>query len=106
MVCLFKVDEPQGYVYYGSIVAAPYVGQIFAGAFAAAGEEPDYGENETPDKTVMPDLEGLSLAQAAAAVKAAGLQYEYTGEDGRVATQFPMAGETLSEGSVVFFSLG
>lgn len=106
VVCLFKVDEPQGYVYYGSIVAAPYVGQIFAGAFAAAGAEPDYGENGTPDKTVMPDLEGLSLAQAAAAVKAAGLQYEYTGEEGRVTTQFPMAGETLSEGSVVFFSLG
>ena len=29
LVCLMLVDEPQGYVYYGSIVAAPYVGEIF-----------------------------------------------------------------------------
>lgn len=106
VVCLFKVDEPQGYVYYGSIVAAPYVGQIFSGAFAAFGEEPDYGENAVPETTHMPDIFGMSLTQAAAAIKAAGLQYEYSGEGSEVASQFPVAGAELYEGAVVHFSLG
>ena len=30
---LFIVDEPQGYVYYGSLVAAPLVGDIFRSVF-------------------------------------------------------------------------
>ena len=106
VVCLFKVDEPQGYVYYGSIVAAPYVGQIFSGAFAAFGEEPDYEQNELPETTRMPELFGLSLTEAASAVKAAGLQYEYSGEGGAVTSQFPVAGSELYEGAVVHFELG
>ena len=106
VVCLFKVDEPQGYVYYGSIVAAPYVGQIFSGAFAAFGEEPDYERNELPETTRMPELFGLSLTEAASAVKAAGLQYEYSGEGGAVTSQFPVAGSELYEGAVVHFELG
>ena len=106
IVCLFKVDEPQGYVYYGSIVAAPYVGQIFSGAFAAFGEEPDYEQNELPETTRMPELFGLSLTEAASAVKAAGLQYEYSGEGGAVTSQFPVAGSELYEGAVVHFELG
>lgn len=106
VVCLFKVDEPQGYVYYGSIVAAPYVGQIFSGAFAAFGEEPDYEQNELPETTRMPELFGLSLTEAASAVKTAGLQYEYSGEGGAVTSQFPVAGSELYEGAVVHFELG
>ena len=106
VVCLFKVDEPQGYVYYGSIVAAPYVGQIFSGAFAAFGEEPDYEQNELPETTRMPELFGLSLTEAASAVKAAGLQYEYSGEGGAVTSQFPVAGSELYEGAVVHFEVG
>ena len=106
VVCLFKVDEPQGYVYYGSIVAAPYVGQIFSGAFAAFCEEPDYEQNELPETTRMPELFGLSLTEAASAVKAAGLQYEYSGEGGAVTSQFPVAGSELYGGAVVHFELG
>ncbi len=106
VVCLFKVDEPQGYVYYGSIVAAPYVGEIFAAAFAAFGEQPDYSQNGVPAPTAMPDVEGMTLTQAAAAIKAAGLQYEYSGEGGSVTSQFPIAGTQLSQGAVVHFALG
>ena len=106
IVCLFKVDEPQGYVYYGSIVAAPYVGQIFSGAFAAFGEQPKYDENAAPSSTEMPQLYGMSLTQAAASIKASGLQYEYSGEGTAVIAQFPVAGAELYEGAVVHFTLG
>ena len=106
VVCLFKVDEPQGYVYYGSIVAAPYVGQIFSGAFAAFGVEPDYAENEIPATAEMPGLFGLSLTQAASAVKAAGLQYEFSGDGESVISQFPVEGTSLYEGAVIHFELG
>ena len=85
------MDEPQGYVYYGSIVAAPYVGQIFSGAFAAFGVEPDYAENEIPATAEMPGLFGLSLTQAASAVKAAGLQYEFSGEGESVIARLKIA---------------
>jgi stage V sporulation protein D (sporulation-specific penicillin-binding protein) len=36
---LYIVDEPQGYVYYGSLVAAPMVGDIFRSIFDLYGLE-------------------------------------------------------------------
>lgn len=38
---LFIVDEPQGYVYYGSLVAAPQVGDIFKGIMNLLSVAPD-----------------------------------------------------------------
>ena len=54
----------------------------------------------------MPGLFGLSLTQAASAVKAAGLQYEFSGDGESVISQFPVEGTNLYEGAVVHFELG
>ena len=80
--------------------------EVLPFAFAAFGEEPDYEHNELPETTRMPELFGLILTEAASAVKAAGLQYEYSGEGGAVTSQFPVAGSELYEGAVVHFELG
>lgn len=51
---LLIVDEPQGYVYYGSLVAAPLVGDIFKGIFAYLNIPAD--ENaEDVESTFNPD---------------------------------------------------
>ena len=43
---LLTVDEPQGYMYYGSLVAAPAVGEIFSAVFALYGVEAEFTGEE------------------------------------------------------------
>ena len=104
VVCLFLVDEPQGYAYYGSIVAAPYVGQIFSALFSYY-KTPAQGVESAPE-VVMPDVTDMGLADAAAALKRAGLDYEYSGEGGKVVYQLPAAGAKISTDTVVYFAMG
>ncbi len=102
VVCLFLVDEPQGYAYYGSIVAAPYVGQIFSSLFSYYGIAPQ-GAEQAP-AVIMPDVTDMSLSEAAAALKKLGLDYEYSGE-GKVAYQLPVAGTEIDADTLVYFAL-
>lgn len=106
ILCLMKVDEPEGYVYYGSIVAAPYVGQIFRSTFAYYGVEPTIDPSDVPEKVTMPDIYGLSATAACAAMREKGLTYEVAGEGGKVVYQFPAEGAEIDENTVVYFVLG
>ena len=102
IVCLFLVDEPQGYVYYGSIVAAPYVGEIFSALFSQY-DVPASGETAKVE-VVMPDITDLSFSDAAALLKKSGLDYEYAGT-GKVVYQLPAAGAKIEEGALVYFAM-
>ena len=102
IVCLFLVDEPQGYAYYGSIVAAPYVGQIFSSLFSYYGI-PAQGE-AAQEKAVMPDITDMTLTEAAATLKKAGIDYAYAGE-GRVSYQIPLAGAEINKDTLAYFAL-
>lgn len=106
LVCLMLVDEPQGYVYYGSIVAAPYVREIFSSIFAYKNMAPEYSDDEKPDyiEVTMPDLTDMSIADAIVALKKAGLDYEFAGESGKVIYQFPVAGQKVRSNQIVYFS--
>lgn len=106
LVCLMLVDEPQGYVYYGSIVAAPYVGGIFADIFAYKGIAPRYdgNEKELNEEIVMPDLMDKQLAEASATLKSLGIDCEISGESGRVVYQVPAAGAKIKKKTVAFFA--
>lgn len=105
LVCLMLVDEPQGYAYYGSIVAAPYVGEIFQNIFMYRNVAPEYtgDEIEQNQTLTMPDLYGMSIGEASAALKALGIEYEFVGESGRVTDQIPAAGSQIKRKSVAFF---
>lgn len=103
-LALFIVDEPQGYVYYGSMVAAPAVKNIFQKIIDYRGFEPQ--GVEVTEKTSMPDVYGMSIEDAAAAIEAAGLDYEMSGEGGTVTYQFPIVGAELNKGSIVLINLG
>ena len=106
ILCLMIVDEPQGYVYYGSIVAAPYVGQIFRSTFAYYDVAPALDADDVPKKVVMPDIYGLSATAACAAMREKGLTYEVAGEGNKVVYQFPAEGAEIDENTVVYFKLG
>ena len=106
ILCLMIVDEPQGYVYYGSIVAAPYVGQIFRSTFAYYDVAPALDADDVPKKVLMPDIYGLSATAACAAMREKGLTYEVAGEGNKVVYQFPAEGAEIDENTVVYFMLG
>jgi stage V sporulation protein D (sporulation-specific penicillin-binding protein) len=102
-VCLLIIDEPQGYLYYGSIVAAPYVGDIFANIFQYKGTEPYV--DVTPEITyIMPDLIGLSTLEAAALLKNNKITYEIEGT-GTVVYQFPAPNSECNTKTVAFIKL-
>ena len=103
-IALMIVDEPSNGVYYGSIVAAPYVGEIFKNIFAYKNIEAVYTDEDLANlgkKVVMPDLRGLSITQTILKLKELGLQYELDGDIGEISYQFPAPQSEISVNSVV-----
>lgn len=104
IACLFLVDEPKGYAYYGSIVAAPFVKNIFQGIFDYKQIEKTTSNEKIYNK--MPNLKGLSLAKALSTLEYEKIDFEYQGEDGYVYYQIPEAGFDVSNDQIVYFCVG
>ncbi len=107
-VVLMTVDEPQG-AYYGSMVAAPAVKDIFQGIFNYKDIKPVISDADKAlgAKTVeMPYVVGMSVAEARIALDVKGLQYEIDGEEGSITRQYPPAGTMLAPKSVVLLVRG
>lgn len=84
---LMIVDEPQGYMYYGSLVAAPYAGSVFNKIFDYANIEPtNIPEHEF---AFMPDVIGMPIQEAVSVLEKSGLHVETVGE-GNVTAQTPV----------------
>lgn len=101
---LFIVDEPKGYMYYGSLVAAPMVGDIFESMFAYLGTEPRYtGQEESiiGEKFILPSFEGLSLIEAKNQLRKLGLYVETDGDGDVVKGQYPLAGVKVDKRNTV-----
>ena len=101
---LMIVDEPSGYTYYGSIVAAPYAGRTFSRIFEYLSVPPS--QSESVAYTVMPELTGMTAADVKAALKSAALNFETACEGETVVSTVPAAGEKLPEGDVVLVRFG
>lgn len=97
---LMVVDEPTGYVYYGSLTAAPYAGRVFERIFAYTGLSPSVAE-EKPTTFAMPDLIGKSVEDAVKILKEKGLQFETAGEGNRVTATLPAPNGETYAGDVV-----
>lgn len=99
-VILMTVDEPSAGAYYGSIVAAPYVGRVFKKIFDYEKTAPVtvIPESEYID---MPDLHNMSVLQAVEEVKKLGLYCECAGEGDFVQSTLPIVGEKVKKGDVV-----
>lgn len=101
---LFIVDEPKGYMYYGSLVAAPMVGDIFESMFAYLGTEPCYtGQEESiiGKEFILPSFEGLSLIEAKNQLRKLGLYVETDGDGDVVKGQYPLAGVNVDKRNTV-----
>ncbi len=101
---LFIVDEPQGYMYYGSLVAAPLVGEIYASIFAYLNVEPTYTGKEAEiigEKFLLSSFEGLSISKARAELAKLGLYCEIDGEGDVVKGQYPLAGVEVDKRNAV-----
>jgi len=92
---MILVDEPQGWMYYGSQVAAPYASSLLKSIFDYEGIEPTEPVDEPQEYLTMPDLFGLTLIQAAGRLTAMGVTYEVCGEEGVVVDQVPAAGTKI-----------
>lgn len=106
-ILLFIVDEPKGGAYYGSVVAAPYAGEIFSKIVSYAGIQPDYYEEK--EKFRMPDLTGTTLTEAVKTLKQLNLYYEMSGEwteGAKVLQQIPVAGSYITEDSIILIDVG
>lgn len=94
------VDEPGGYMYYGSLVAAPYAGEVFKKIFDYTGLKPS--QTDTVVEWVnMPDVLGLSPKEASKRLSERGLLFESDGEGSSVASCVPVPGTRVPKGDVV-----
>lgn len=100
IVVLIVVDEPNVAVDFGSIVAAPYVKKVLEESLPYMGVEPNYEESEVPEEVTVPNVTGLNIDEAAAALKKAGLQYLADGT-GKVEEQMPAPSINVYKGETV-----
>ena len=101
---LMLVDEPSGYAYYGSIVAAPHVGDVFGRIFAYRATEPCVPPS-IPGTTTMPLLIGRTPQEAADILRSLNIVFEISGEAGIVQSTLPAAGTQMPSNSVVLLRL-
>ncbi|MDR3264251.1 MAG: PASTA domain-containing protein [Clostridiales bacterium] len=105
-IVMFIVDEPSGGAYYGSLVAAPYAGKIFAGIFNYLNIPANLSESDLADMAVfeMPDLRGMTYYDAEALLKRMGIYYEMDGEGDIVTYQIPAPGSKITLKYVIYMS--
>lgn len=121
-VCLAPLDDPQLAVLVildtpkkggstGSSVGGPTAKAFLKDAFTYLGISPKYTEsekeNQAASKVSVPSVTGLSKEAAIEKIEAAGFEYEVSpssakDENFTVKSQYPEAGETLSEGATVY----
>ena len=100
---LMIVDEPQGYMYYGSLVAAPYAGSVFKKIF----DYEDIAPSAPPavEYTLMPDVVGESPTDAVARLEQAGLSVELVGEGDKVIAQTPVPNTAIAKNDTVLIRM-
>ncbi len=106
---LIFLDTPSnasGIYVSGGQMAAPVVGRMMADILPYLGVGPMPPEGEEGQRDVeMPDLQGLSLAEAEQSLQDAGLRYRSIGAGSNVTAQLPAAGVTLASGTQVILYL-
>lgn len=97
---LMIIDEPGTYAYYGSLVAAPYVGQVFEKIFDYKNILPT-SITETPEYVKMPYLEGKTVTESASVLKSLGIQYEISGNGETVKGTMPIVDTEIPKGDII-----
>ncbi|MEG1772445.1 MAG: penicillin-binding transpeptidase domain-containing protein [Clostridia bacterium] len=95
-ICLILVDEPQVGVIFGSTVAAPFVKNVLEETLLYYG----YKRSTDNETVVIPDLSGLTTAEAEIKLKELGLTAVFQDSD-KVTAQLPASGSVAVKGSAV-----
>ena len=105
--CYLYVDEPSTGVYYGSIVAAPYVGEIFK-AIATYQKFPFDSNFDNGTATVqiaVPAVTNMTVEAAVALLEKTGFFVEVAGDGDQVTGSFPVEDTVIKKGEpVVLFT--
>ena len=107
---LVLLDDPSsesGIYISGGQMAAPVVGKMMADILPYLGYEPEYtdAELENIDRPV-PDVAGMSLAEAQRALTESGFKSRIIGEGDTVTDQLPRSGVVIASGSEVLLYAG
>ena len=100
LVFLDTPSDKSGIYVSGGQMAAPVVGNMFADILPYMGFEP-LEASETDDDTVMPQLVGTDLPEAADRLENARLRYRTVGDGSVITKQLPAAGASVASDSQV-----
>ena len=102
IIGLVMLDEPMGDSHMGGATAAPTFKNIFDNVLRYMNIEPQYTEEElaTLENTV-PNVEGMSKADAINKFSGSNLRYNIVGKGSTVVSQVPKGGSSLPDGSTV-----
>ena len=89
---IIVIDEPQGAVKYGSVVAAPYVSELMSTILPYL----EYKSSIKNEEISVPNLQGLHVNSAISLLNSYGIDYEIIGDGSFVLMQTPTAGEIIS----------
>lgn len=93
---IILVDEPTIGSKYGSVVAAPYVGNLMEAILPYLGIEPVYNENDIEHQQIeVPNIKDKNINEAIKDLKALGIDYEIIGDGETVLSQMPMPKSTI-----------
>ncbi len=97
---LVIVEEADVAIDFGSVTAAPFAGEILRQSLMYMGVAPEE-DGERAEPVFVPDVQGLTLSEAEARVREAGLDCVFNGEGGHVINQLPAAGAQMNRGSLM-----
>lgn len=102
LVLLDNPSSESGIYVSGGQMAAPVVGKMMSDILPYLGLEPEYSDSElqTMDRAV-PDVMGLSIAEAQSKLAESGLSCRVIGSGGAVTSQLPAANSVIASGSEV-----
>ena len=110
IVILVLLDTPSndcGVYISGGQMAAPTVGKMMADILPYMGVEPEYTDTEKTymDKTV-PNVTGLTVEQAKAALQEVGLNARVLGDGDKITQQLPGGSTVVASGSTILIYAG
>lgn len=101
VLAIAMIDEPQG-LYYGGVIAAPVIQELFDNILPYLGIEPDYNEEEIKTNNIgemtIPSFIGKTEKEVEELAKAFGITSIYYASEGDIVTeQFPLEGEVVGK---------
>lgn len=105
-ITIICVNEPSNGAYYGGVVAKPVGQRVFSRIFSIKSILPDDSTQlELQANIDMPDLVGMSVADACAKLKSIGLNAQFDSDGEYVLAQQPAVNTKLFFGEIIFLIL-